>query len=141
MKYGHAENNTLIGNRVGVSIGHRDTDNLVTGNDILQSRQVGVFFRPENGKDFAGHRNRIGNSSGSVTSASAVLSLLSIDVNPGLTIIGPVGTRYRIDYALEANAASWTTMVTLTLPSSPYTFSDFTTPVRTKRFYRVVAQP
>ena len=62
MKYGLAENNKLIGNRVGVSIGHRDTDNLVTSNEILQSGQVGVLFRPERGKDFAGHRNRIQNN-------------------------------------------------------------------------------
>ena len=62
VKYGLVENNKLIGNRVGVSIGHRDTDNLVTGNEILQSLQVGVLFRPERGKDFAGHRNRIENN-------------------------------------------------------------------------------
>lgn len=59
VKYGLAENNHLVGNRVGVSIGHRDTDNVVLGNEILRSRQVGVLFRPERGKDFAGHRNRI----------------------------------------------------------------------------------
>src|SRR6185436_11876851 len=51
-----------VGNRVGVSIGHRDTDNLVSGNEILNSREVGVLFRPERGKDFAGHRNRIQNN-------------------------------------------------------------------------------
>ncbi len=62
VKYGLAENNKLTGNRVGVSIGHRDTDNLVTGNEILGSGQVGVLFRPERGKDFAGHRNRIENN-------------------------------------------------------------------------------
>ena len=62
VKYGLAENNKLIGNRVGVSIGHRDTDNLVTSNEILQSRQVGVLFRPERGKDFAGNRNRVENN-------------------------------------------------------------------------------
>jgi hypothetical protein len=59
VKYGLAESNRIIGNRVGVSIGHRDTDNLVIGNEILSSREVGVLFRPERGKDFAGHRNRI----------------------------------------------------------------------------------
>ena len=59
VKFGLAENNRIVGNRVGVSIGHRDTDNLVTGNEILGSREVGVLFRPERGKDFAGHRNRI----------------------------------------------------------------------------------
>jgi hypothetical protein len=31
-------------------------------NDILRSREVGVLFRPERGKDFAGHRNRIENN-------------------------------------------------------------------------------
>jgi len=62
VKYGLAENNKLIGNRVGVSIGHRDTDNLVTSNEILHSSQVGVLFRPERGKDFAGNRNRIENN-------------------------------------------------------------------------------
>jgi hypothetical protein len=62
VKYGLAENNKLIGNRVGVSIGHRDTDNFVTRNEILRSRQVDVLFRPERGKDFAGHRNRIENN-------------------------------------------------------------------------------
>ena len=34
----------------------------MTGNEILGSREVGVLFRPERGKDFAGHRNRIQNN-------------------------------------------------------------------------------
>ena len=45
--------------RVGISIGHRDTDNLISRNEILHSREVGVLFRPESGRDFAGHRNRL----------------------------------------------------------------------------------
>jgi hypothetical protein len=59
VKYGLAEKNHVAGNRVGVSIGHRDTDNLVCHNEILGSKGVGVLFRPERGKEFAGHRNRI----------------------------------------------------------------------------------
>ncbi|MFA6563777.1 MAG: right-handed parallel beta-helix repeat-containing protein [Verrucomicrobiia bacterium] len=59
VKYGLAEKNHLTDNRVGISIGHRDTDNLVCHNEILRSKSVGVLFRPERGKDFAGHRNRI----------------------------------------------------------------------------------
>jgi hypothetical protein len=59
VKYGLAEKNTIEGNRVGISIGHRDTDNLITGNEIRGSKDVGVLFRPERGKDFAGHRNRL----------------------------------------------------------------------------------
>jgi hypothetical protein len=59
VKYGLAENNRIEGNRVGISVGHRDTDNLITKNHIAQSKDVGILFRPERGKDFAGHRNRL----------------------------------------------------------------------------------
>jgi hypothetical protein len=59
VKYGLAERNHIEENRVGVSIGHRDTDNLIQENAILRSREVGVLFRPERGKDFAPHRNRL----------------------------------------------------------------------------------
>lgn len=59
VKYGLAEKNHIEGNRVGISIGHRDTDNLITLNEIRLSKEVGILFRPERGKDFAGHRNRL----------------------------------------------------------------------------------
>lgn len=60
VKYGLAENNRMDGNRqYGVSIGHRDTDNLIRGNEIRHSGISGVLFRPERGKDFAPHRNRL----------------------------------------------------------------------------------
>lgn len=58
VRHGLAENNKCIENRsYGVSIGHRDTDNLVRQNDILRSGKSGILFRPERGKDFAPHRN------------------------------------------------------------------------------------
>jgi len=59
VKYGLAEHNTLEDNRVGISIGHRDTDNVIACNRILRSRETGILFRPEGGRDFAGHRNRL----------------------------------------------------------------------------------
>jgi hypothetical protein len=59
VKYGLAESNRIEDNRIGISIGHRDTDNLITKNAIRGSKEVGVLFRPERGKDFAGHRNRL----------------------------------------------------------------------------------
>jgi len=46
-----------------VSIGHRDTDNVVRDNDILESGEVGVLFRTdEREKDFEPDRNRIENN-------------------------------------------------------------------------------
>ena len=59
VKHGLAEKNVIDGNRTGISIGHRDTDNLIRDNDIRNSGQVGVLFRPERGQAFAPHRNRL----------------------------------------------------------------------------------
>jgi len=60
VKHGLAERNTIHDNRkYGVSIGHRDTNNLICDNEIARSGSAGVLFRPERGKDFAPHRNRL----------------------------------------------------------------------------------
>ncbi|MBC8869545.1 MAG: right-handed parallel beta-helix repeat-containing protein [Planctomycetes bacterium] len=58
VKFGLVEGNTIDDNsRHGISIGHRDTNNLVERNTVRRSGQVGVLFRPERGKAFAPHRN------------------------------------------------------------------------------------
>jgi hypothetical protein len=63
VKHGLAEKNLIEDNRsYGISIGHRDTDNLIRDNDVHRSGQVGVLFRPERGKAFAPHRNRLENN-------------------------------------------------------------------------------
>ena len=63
VKYGLAADNQLEANRVGISIGHRDTDNLVSGNTVRGSKAQAVLFRDEGqGPAFAGHRNRIENN-------------------------------------------------------------------------------
>ena len=59
VKYGLAEGNRIEANRVGISVGHRDTDNLIVGNTIRDSKLNGLLFRPERGPSFAGHRNRV----------------------------------------------------------------------------------
>lgn len=59
VKFGLAEGNQVDGNRVGISIGHRDTDNLIVENSVANSRDTGILFRPERGPAFAAHRNRV----------------------------------------------------------------------------------
>lgn len=60
VKYGLAEENTILDiNGQGISIGHRDTDNLVRKNVVRNSGQTGILFRPERGTSFCGHRNVI----------------------------------------------------------------------------------
>ena len=57
---GLAEKNVIRDSRgVGLSIGHRDTDNLIRENEISGSGKVGILFRPERGQSFAPHRNRL----------------------------------------------------------------------------------
>jgi hypothetical protein len=53
------EDNVLEGNgRHGISIGHKDTDNLLRNNQVLANAEDGVCFRDEP-LALAGHRNRI----------------------------------------------------------------------------------
>lgn len=59
---GLAENCTLSENRrYGVSIGHRDTDNVIRDCTLERNGEVGVLFRNEGVEFRAGHRNRIEN--------------------------------------------------------------------------------
>ena len=61
VKYGLAEKNLITDNRsYGISIGHRDTDNVIRDNDVLNCGQVGILFRDESrGRDFWPNRNRV----------------------------------------------------------------------------------
>jgi hypothetical protein len=60
VKYGLAEENTILDIKgQGISIGHRDTDNIVRRNTVKSSGQTGILFRPERGAGFCGHRNLI----------------------------------------------------------------------------------
>lgn len=59
VKYGLAEDNVCERNKVGISIGHRDTDNIVRNNRVTDSGDVGILFRPERGPSFCAHRNLI----------------------------------------------------------------------------------
>ncbi|NBR05901.1 MAG: hypothetical protein EBT92_09030 [Planctomycetes bacterium] len=57
VKYGLASDNIIEGNRIGISVGHRDTDNVIIGNHVRESGKSGILFRAERGKAFAGHNN------------------------------------------------------------------------------------
>jgi hypothetical protein len=60
VRFGLAEKNVIEDCRsYGISIGHRDTDNVVRDNDVARSGKVGVLFRQEDGKAFAPNRNRL----------------------------------------------------------------------------------
>ncbi|MCX6922698.1 MAG: hypothetical protein NT154_05705, partial [Verrucomicrobia bacterium] len=62
---------------------------------------------------------------------------LSLDLYPGLSIIGTVGLNYRIEYT-EASLTNWLPIANLTLPTSPYLWVDAGALGAPKRFYRAV---
>lgn len=63
VKFGLAENNTVEDTKTaGISVGHRDTDNVIRGNAVKRSGKVGILFRPERGAGFTGDRNLVENN-------------------------------------------------------------------------------
>jgi parallel beta-helix repeat protein len=59
VRHGVFEQNTLEGNgRYGISIGHKDSDNLLRNNKVLGNHEDGIYFRNES-LGMAGHRNEI----------------------------------------------------------------------------------
>ena len=57
-QHGLYEKNVIEDCSYGITIGHRDSDNLIRDNDIRRSGLAGIHFRGGN-KAFAPHRNRI----------------------------------------------------------------------------------
>ncbi len=62
VKHGLAEDNDIRDSRsYGVSIGHRDTDNVLRDNRICNSGKAGVFFRADEPPIRCAHRNVVEN--------------------------------------------------------------------------------
>ena len=63
VKHGVAENNRILNNhQYGISIGHRDTDNIIRCNQIEGSGEVGITFRNEPNEGRSPHRNIVENN-------------------------------------------------------------------------------
>src|SRR6266567_209568 len=59
VRHGLFEKNILENNgRFGISIGHKDSDNLLQDNQVRFNQEDGIFFRNET-EGMAGHRNRL----------------------------------------------------------------------------------
>jgi hypothetical protein len=59
VRHGRFEDNLLEGNgQFGISIGHKDSDNLIQGNRVCRNGRDGIFFRNES-FGMAAHRNEV----------------------------------------------------------------------------------
>jgi hypothetical protein len=53
-----ADNRLEANGRFGISIGHKDSDNLLRGNEVIRNGSSGVFFRDES-EGMSPHRNHL----------------------------------------------------------------------------------
>jgi hypothetical protein len=84
----------------------------------------------------------VSNAIDSVTSAGAILSFLGINRDAGLTIAGPLGTNYVVEFTPSLDPTnSWQTLTNLVLPASPYLLIDPESAFVPQRFYRARPQP
>lgn len=83
----------------------------------------------------------VGNASGSQVSGNAILSTTSIALYSGITVNGPVGSTYTIQYTTDLSGTPvWTTLGSLTLTTSSMIYFDLTPANQAQRFYRAVPQ-
>ena len=66
----------------------------------------------------------------------AALSSVTINCFAGVIIHGTVGSNYVIQAQANMNS-NWITLTNITLPTSPYTFIDYSSPTNNQQFYRV----
>ena len=90
----------------------------------------------------------ISNSAGSVLSDKATVTVVAdaprltlerAGALPVLSLDGLVGFTYRIEYSTNLSATNWTSLVELSLRTSPFTFNDSGWSNSPARFYRAVA--
>jgi hypothetical protein len=121
VKHGIAEENTILGSRAsGISVGHRDTDNVIRGNRIERSAQVGILFRNEPNEGRCPHRNLVernsiadsGETEGFAVDIQAETTDIVLRANQFVDSRGPAGrTAVRIgervgEVTLEGNEFS-----------------------------------
>ena len=115
----------------------------------------GNLFVSKTGNTSAGDSSiyKFANNNGNLsttptTFASGLWGTLSLAIGPspsssvtincfaGVIIHGTVGSNYVIQAQANINS-SWVTLTNVTLPTSPYTFIDYSSPTNNQQFYRV----
>lgn len=80
-------------------------------------------------------------SSSAELSVEAFLTILEFAVKPVVTLTGPIGARYQIEYAEFLHPANWQVLMNVTAGESPMDIVDHTAANASKRFYRVSLLP
>lgn len=93
--------------------------------------------------DVGGYRVVITNSFGVVTSRVAQLTVafLDIDLYAGIKVLGVAGRTYRIEATPASGTPNWQVLTNLVLPTNPYIWIDYESPLTPARLYRASELP
>jgi N-acetylneuraminic acid mutarotase len=78
---------------------------------------------------------------GSITSMPATLGLIGLDFIARVTLTGPIGTKYEVQYRLALPEGEWLRLTNVTLTAISQEFIDWGSPGHPYRFYRAIPLP
>lgn len=110
------------------------------GAPIQGAPDAAIYSIPHAGPEHVGtYTVTVTDNVGSTDSRPATLSLQDLHVCAVITINGPVGTEYRIEYSPEMAAPPvWSWLATVTLQTAPLHYIDWGCSGAARRYYRVV---
>ncbi len=112
------------------------------GTDLPGATQPTLAWEAVSWLNAGTYRVTVTHPRGSVTSDPVVLTVLGLNWYAGLSIGGPVGARYRVEYANALGDTNlWIAVTNIVLPASPFLWVDPDSPAATKRFYRAIREP
>jgi len=128
-----------VSNTAGVSYQwQRYNTNLSNGGNIFGATSATLTITGTSPGDVGHYRVLVSNTSGSVYSSDATLTLVGIHFYPVISLTGKTGDTYRVDYATAVAPTTWIPLSTNTLKSSSENVIDTSSPGNNTRFYRAV---
>lgn len=136
---GNASFSVGISNPTGVSYQWQLANtNLSDAGEFFGTKTATLSVTGVSASDVGHYRVLVSNSSGSVYSSDATLTIVNANLYPTITVSGKVGDTYRVDYATALNPTTWIPLSTNKLAVSPLLITDTSYPQDKARFYRAV---
>ncbi len=112
----------------------------LNGTNIVGANSSSLTLNNLNSSEAGTYTVIVSNVAGDTTSSTAFLSLLSLNMYAGLTIVGQPAATYEIDYENSLSSSNWMVLTNIVLPVSPYFYVDTSSPFSSSRFYRALKQ-
>jgi hypothetical protein len=110
--------------------------------DYVDYQGTKFYIGAQADDDYNTFTGSISNVSLVATVAKPTLQAAAPGGQASVTISGTPGVTYLIQYVDALSGLNnWQSLTNLTIPSSPYTWTDPTTPLASKRFYRAIVVP